>query len=211
MFDKCPRQYEHAYIDRLPRGSSPALERGLAIHKKAENYVNGIIKSLPDELKNFKKEFNELRKIYKRKEGFTEPDVSLNSLWKLSNKDDTDYLIAFIDFVFFDPSGESAIVIDYKTGKKYPGHRDQAHVYAMAALCIEPNLKQVDVEFWYLDDASEENVQKWAWKRSDLDRMKTIWIKRIDKMHKCKEFEMKPTRLCGWCSYNKKKGGPCEH
>lgn len=207
MFHRCQAQYDYAYIQRLPRhGTSAALERGLAIHKKAEEFVKGNITGMPDELAKFAKEFKVLRKEYKAGNGFTEIDVSIDSNWQRSNMRETDYLIGFADFVHFEE--EAVTIIDYKTGRQYPSHRDQAHVYAMACMCSDEDIQEAQVEFWYLDHSK---TQSWNWPRKQLEQMKTVWKKRVDKMINCKNYEARPNNLCKWCDYSASKGGPCEH
>lgn len=206
MFDKCAFQYHCAYIKRLPRlPASPALIRGLKIHKLAENFVLGKIRKLPKELTKFATEFNALKKICKAKKGFTEPDICMDSSWQPSSLKESDYFLGFIDFVSFGKGGITT-VIDYKTGRKYPGHRDQAHVYAMVTMAFDSSIKVVDVEFWYIDSGETAH---WVWGREDFEAMKKVWISRIGKMHNCKDFLATPNQFCKWCSYNMKNGGPC--
>lgn len=206
-YDKCPAQYYYQSIKRLPRETSPALERGKDIHAKAERFVMGEIRGIPNELANFYNEFNALKRFFKKGEGFTEIDLSLDSSWQPSSMKETDYFIGFADYVHF-PQSNVATVIDYKTGKLYPGHRDQGHCYGMASLLRDENLARVDVEFWYLDYGT---TQKWSWDRSQLEQMKALWARRVEKMHNEKRFEAKPSPLCKWCTYRASNGGPCRH
>jgi len=208
MFDKCQLQYFYAYIKKLPRDmSSPALKRGLKIHKLAEDFVLGKISKLPKELRHFAGEFKALKTSCKKGQGFTEPDVSMDSRWVRSELFESDYFLGFIDYIHFNNDG-SVTVIDYKTGRQYPGHRDQAHVYAMVSMALEPNITKVDVEFWYLDSGQ---TREWQWGRKDFETMKKIWVSRIGKMHDCKDFQAMPNKFCKWCSYNIASGGPCKY
>ena len=57
-YHDCPAQYEWDYLLHPGKKiSSPAMERGLDIHKKAENFVNGKITGMPNELGYFASEF----------------------------------------------------------------------------------------------------------------------------------------------------------
>lgn len=204
MFNACPAQYEWHYLFRKPRLPSPAMDRGIKIHKLAEDYVKGSIKRLPPELKRFANEFKILKAEYKKGIGFTEPDVSINSLLKRSNRMGTDWLIAFADFIHFD--NDTCTIIDYKTGRPYDKHRDQGHLYAMACLFSEPELKNIDVEFWYLDTGQTKDF---FWHRGNLENMLGIWEKRTEPMFTAKKFPKKRNKFCSSCARNKKNGGDC--
>lgn len=207
-YHDCPSMYEWRYILKKDKFvASPAMERGTMIHKKAENFVNGKINGLPKELKNFKKEFLSLRREYKKGNGFTEPDISMNRDHSPSTKFESDWFVGFADFAHF---SDELIVIDYKTGQKYPGHQDQGHAYSMALLAMNPNTKIINVEFWYLDDSNDEtNVREFIHKQSDLPRMEKLWGNRINKMYADKKFKKTPYMWCKSCSRNEKNGGDC--
>lgn len=212
MYHTCPSQYQWHYQLGHKRGSSYVLERGIAIHKKAENFVKGKITGLPSELKNFTTEFKTLRREYRRGRGRTEPDISMNRDRTASNRKDTDYFIGFADYAHCtyakDEINLSALaVIDYKTGRKYPGHKEQGCVYALVLLCLNPSVDQVAVEFWYLDSGE---VTEFTFYRKDLERLLAVWDRRINKMYADKVFEATPNQFCKWCARNTKNGGDCE-
>ena len=204
MYMKCPAQYEWFYVLKKPRSSSPALERGIDIHKKAENYVNGKIKGMPRELEKFSDEFKQLRKEFKKGVGFCEPDVSLNEDLTLSSKFKTNWFIGFLDFAHV---AKELTVIDYKTGKKYPDHMEQGHVYSMALLVLNPNYEKVNVEFWYLDSGE---TTEFTYYQKDLKKMLRAWKARVDRMYADKTFKATPHKFCGWCDRNIKNGGDCK-
>jgi len=208
MYMKCPAQYEWFYVLKNKRSSSRALERGIDIHKKAENFVNGAITSLPNELGYFASEFKALRKEFKKGVGFCEPDVSLNQDLTLSSKFKTDWFIGFLDFAHV---VDELTVIDYKTGKQYPEHMEQGHVYSMALLILNPDKDKVNVEFWYLDDSDPEtNVETFEYHQKDLPKMLKAWTARVNRMYADKTFKATPHKFCNWCDRNKKKGGNCD-
>lgn len=204
-YNTCPAQYEWDYVLRLgKRVTSPAMERGLDIHKKAENFVNGKIKGLPNELKKFATEFKVLKREYKKGKGYTEPDISMNYNRTASNKKDTNYFIGFADYAHIT---DSLTVIDYKTGRKYPGHKEQGCIYSLVLLCLNPKIDEVTVEFWYLDSGE---VTEFAYHRKDLERLLAVWDRRINKMYNDKVFEKTPHQYCKSCNRNKRNGGDCD-
>lgn len=205
MYNSCPSQYEWHYILKKPRRSMPQAERGIDIHRKAEYYVKGEITKIPDELLHFKDEFNYLKKEFKAERGFTELDVSYNSLYLPTTMKVSDNYMGFIDYLHFD--NNQCTVIDYKTGKHYDSHREQAHSYANACFILEPQLGLVDVEFWYLDYGF---TKSFVWKNSEKSKMNKVWIARISRMEKDKTFKKCPNKFCGNCARNKKHGGDCD-
>ena len=68
QYEKCPRQYKYARIDKLPQPESHALERGNILHAKAEQFVKGNIKGMPKELSSFQNELKELKRLCADKE-----------------------------------------------------------------------------------------------------------------------------------------------
>ncbi len=204
-YNKCPASYEWTYKFKKPRTTSPALDRGLDIHKKAENYVNGIIKSMPKELLKFESEFKYLKRDYKKGNGKTEPDISVNLNGSQATMRTTDYFIGFGDYLSF--SDNCIDCIDYKTGRMYPEHRDQGHAYSTSLLTLNPKIETVNVEFWYLDKG---DVTEFNYSQSDLPRMKRLWANRIDKMYADTKFKNTPHKFCGWCNRHVKNGGDCK-
>ena len=208
MYHQCPAQYEWHYILKHKRGRAPAMDRGIDIHKKAEGYVDGTIIGMPDALKNFKSEFMHIRREYKKGKGFTEPDISLTAKLEASTKFETDWFIGFADYAHF---STDLTVIDYKTGRKYPGHRDQGHAYSTALLCLNPTVQNITVEFWYLDMADpDKNVTTFEYDQTQRAYMLNLWRNRINKMYADKVFEMTPHKYCKSCARNKRNGGDCD-
>lgn len=79
LYEQCPLKYYHEKVAKSgTKTSSPALERGLAIHAKAEHYLLGDITGIPKELQKFGKEFATLRK-HKAK---AEEEWTLDKHWQ---------------------------------------------------------------------------------------------------------------------------------
>ena len=204
MYAKCPAQYEWFYRLKMPRESSPALERGLDIHAKAENYVNGLITSMPKELEKFAAEFKALKREYKKGDGFCEPDISTNKDGSSAKMKTTDYFIGFADYFHRPSKLHELTVIDYKTGRQYPEHKSQGHAYSTFLLQQNPNYDSVHVEFWYLDSGE---VTEFDFTQEQLPDMLALWERRINKMYADKDFKPTPHKFCNWCG--KKKAGKC--
>ena len=95
VYRKCPRQFRYKFIDKLPCPDNYSSSRGSMIHAKAEQFVNGKIKGMPDELKQFNHEFREIKRL----QASTELDLSVTKAWQPSFSMDWNnvWCRAFID------------------------------------------------------------------------------------------------------------------
>lgn len=215
-FEQCRYRYRLKHIDKVPEEKHEAADRGTAIHQMAEDFVGGKIRSLPTELLKFDDDFLALRARY------TEKRVSLEGEWGFDRQwEPTVYKTAWLrmkaDAVAFDRAKDptEAIVIDYKTGKKWGNeikHGEQVQLYALATAIRQPTVKKITVELWYLDkDDLTNNVYTREQAISFIkpfDRRASL----IDKAHETGQFPANPNAFsCQWCPYGPNKGKQCEH
>ena len=64
VYETCPYRSYIQKVKKVYEDAGPAAERGSRIHKLAEDYVQTKIDELPDELKKFAAQFEDLRKLY---------------------------------------------------------------------------------------------------------------------------------------------------
>ena len=208
-FEKCPYSAKLKFIDKLPQESAPAAERGTAIHQLAEDFVNGTIKTLPPELSKFKDEFLALRARY------LEGKVSLEGDWGFTLDWETcDFKEAWLRMKLdarVRTSPTEAVVIDYKTGKRYGNelkHGEQTVLYGLAEVLREPEVEEVTVELWYLDI---DELISTKYTREAILRYLPQFEKRGLKVTTATQFPPNPNIFsCKWCSYGPAKGGQCE-
>jgi hypothetical protein len=208
-FEACPLRFKLKHVDRVPEEKSPAADRGTAIHQLAEDYTNGKLKTLAPELRHFKDEFEILRREYKAKA------VSLEGEWGFANNwEQHDYRTAWLrmkaDAVMHKQLSHEAIVIDFKTGKKFGNeikHGEQVQLYALATAIREPWIKNITVELWYLDlDDMTQNT----YTRTQAMSFIPGFEKRANKIFTCKSFEPRANIFtCKCCAYGPSKGGQC--
>lgn len=208
-FEQCPYRVKLKHVDCIPEEKSPAADRGTAIHQMAEDFVRGKGRLVPSELIKFHDEFLVLRREFKAK------NVSLEGEWGL-DKDwlPCDYKKAWLrmkaDAVFF-MSDTKAIVIDYKTGKRFGNelkHGEQVQLYAIAAFILYPKLEEITVELWYLDI---DELHSMTYTRMQALRYVQSYDKRFIKLTTAKDFPANPNVFtCKWCAYGPNKGRQCE-
>ena len=139
VFESCKYRAKLAFVDKekepprakLPEGGEYPDERGSRIHDECEQFVLGE-GEFTEGMRHFKPEFNKLRQECK------DGKVVVENMW--CYKDDWTY---FSPHVFWDPdirfriktdatvftSDTSALIIDYKTGKRYNNEVKKEHCY----------------------------------------------------------------------------------
>lgn len=216
-FETCPYQAKLAYVDKIPepdRGPPPKgltewhNDRGSRIHDSAEHFVRGNEKTLVPELENFRAEYLNLRKRFTR-----DPDsVVMEDMWYFDRDwvplpDTTEpwspdiYMRVKLDaLVFLSPT--DAVVIDYKTGKRFRNeikHAEQCQLYQLAAFLRYPKLQHITTELWYLDI---DEVYTMKFRRDQGLRFFRNWEQRMINMTTETEFPARPsTHTCFFCPY----------
>lgn len=214
-YRQCPRKFKYKYIDRLKEEKSDALARGSEIHDLAASYIRGKLRQLPKELKAFTIEFKALRAQYKKEPFIVEDSWAYKQDWSIVEWFDADaWLRVKLDCAR--PIAPKVLsIVDFKTGKFRPSpqYTEQLELYALAALArfsdvtaVHPQLVYLDAEVVY--PADRETLK---FTQHDVDRLKALWHTRIRTMFSDGTYIPNKSVLCGWCSFRKAKGGPCEH
>jgi len=208
-FEKCPYSAKLKFIDKIPQEANPAADRGTSIHQLAEDFVRGTIKKLPTELSKFKDEFLVLRTLYKKKKVSLEGDWGFTDEWVPCEFKEA-WLRMKLD-ARVRLNVEQAVVIDYKTGKRYGNevkHGEQTILYGLAEILREPKVQEVTVELWYLDI---DELISTKYTRKNILRYLPQFEKRGLAITTATDFPPNPSLfVCKWCSFSPAKGGQCE-
>lgn len=198
LYDQCPAKYKFKYIDKLPEDPpGPAVARGLEIHKMAEDYVNGTCQEFNPIFSYFEKGLDRLKNLYSFGNGFTEKRI------EISNRDWAYSLQGIIDYQYINEDSNECTIIDYKTGNIYQDHADQGEFYCLLATLKDSTLESISSEFWYID---KNKILIFDFNPIGmLDK----WLNRFDSLHNDTEYDYKENQYCKYCSYSKKRGGPC--
>lgn len=219
VFEPCPKRAELAYVDRIPEPPRPlppgktehANDRGTRIHEAAEMYVRGGVE-LIQELEAFREELDELREMQAAGKVSLEGEWAFDRAWsKVHWKSWDAWCRIKCDAVAW-LSDESAVVIDYKSGKRYGNeakHHEQMQLYQLAAFLRYPQLQEVTVELWYTD--INDLVDR-TYRRDQGLRFLLSWDKRGERMTTAEEFPAKPSqRTCKFCPYKPTEKGGTGH
>jgi len=155
------------------------------------------------ELLNFKDELEHLKSLYTDGVVETEQLWTFDDTWTPSDPDDYPniWLRVICDgLVFLDD--ETAVVIDYKTGKRVRNevkHAQQGQLYMLSTFIRYPKLQTITVEFWYLD---QDEMYQMTYTREQGMRFFKLWNDKMLKMTSDVTFEAKPsTYTCRFCPF----------
>jgi hypothetical protein len=206
-FESCPYAVFLGKVKKMPSPSGPAAERGTQIHEHIEKYIEGEHTDVIKEMKTFIKLIDHLRDGY----GTTveiEGDWAFTRNWITTGWSDDNSWARFKLDALDHQSPTSAMVIDWKTGRKFGNemkHNQQGMGYAIAAFERYPELEYVDVKFVYLDQNDE---LRGSYTRQQAALLKPGLEHRADIMTTTVEFEPKPSfHACRWCAHGKIQEG----
>lgn len=217
-FEQCKLRAKLKYIDRIPEPARPlppgktehANDRGTRIHDAAERFVRGGVELIP-ELKAFGTEFHDLRNKYEHGMVSLEGEWAINKNWEPVAWGDRDAWARIKLDAFVRLSPTHAVVIDYKTGKKFGNeikHAEQTQLYQLAAFLRYPELETIDVELWYTD---QDDLTHMKYTRSQGMRFFQNFNQRGIAMTSAEEFPPNPNVFaCKWCPYGPRGTGDCD-
>lgn len=220
-YKQCPFKAKLKHVDKLKEPGNDAMQRGNDIHKLAEDYIKGFIKKLPVELKHFKADVDQLKKMAKSKISLVtiEESWTFTEDWKTKTRFD-DWANAWVrikvDAAHF-VNDDILIVTDWKTGKfreeMNADYVEQLELYALAAFFHYPHINQVWPRLVYLDVPMvypPPHSPIIFTREKDFERLAKMWYKRILPMLNDTKFPIRPNDKCKWCHFRKSNGGPCK-
>ena len=215
-YQQCPAKFKYKHIDKLSDPPGPAMARGVEMHKLAEDYFNAARK--PRKPPAGFERFAHLLSHWRGKKTQAEKEVVLGKNWSAIGNVKASrlwfhpeaWLRVKMDVYRRADAGATATIADWKTGKRYSAHNEQAELYGLAALVASPELNEAVVHMCYVDQKVDNHSVKAVF-REDVPELVERWSAKIAPMFNDTKFAMKPGPLCGWCAYSRAKGGPCAH
>lgn len=221
-FEACRFRAKLKYIDRIPepdRGPPPPgktewpNDRGTRIHTEVEHFVTGQSKKLTPDLKNFAPELDKVRALYKKRQVEAEAMWCFTQDWEPTH--DRDFAnIRFrikTDLTVFVEDQTQAIVIDWKTGKRFGNevkHAQQLQLYALGVALKFPNVQHITAELWY-GDLNE--LHDMSATRDQALRFFKNWNDRNTRMMEADKFPPNPNREnCRYCPFAHWGTGHCD-
>jgi hypothetical protein len=196
-YEQCALQFYAERTKQVSSQESFALADGDRVHQLAEGFLLGRIEGVPPDLRQFEKEFKTLKSLGAHAEEIFVLDKNWERVdgWRHTDA----RLRAKID------TRVDSMVADFKTGRKYDSHEDQADLYSTIVFQAIPDLNDIDFEFWYLKNG---DVSQFTFSRDQQSERLEKWQHRADIL--MSETEWKPTKneYCKYCSVKKEHG--CE-
>ena len=217
-FEQCKLRAKLKYIDRIPEPERPlphgktehANDRGTRIHDAAERYIRGGVELIP-ELQKFAVELGDLRKKFAHGMVSLEGEWAVDKDWNPVAWSSSDVWARIKLDAFVRLSKTHAVVIDYKTGKKWGNeikHAEQTQLYQLAAFLKYPELEIIDVELWYTD---QDDLTHTKYTRAQGMRFFKNFNDRGNAMTNATDFPPSPNIFaCKWCPYGPKGTGDCD-
>lgn len=208
-FSVCLEKVQRIQMAELP---NPAFIKGDRVHKSAENFVRAPkAPPLEPELAHLKPMLTVLRKAKAK----VELEWAFNREWKPTSWFARDTWLRIKTDVCQDSAAPPLVnIIDYKTGKVYPDHKQQRSLYALGGLLLVKlgllaggsTKTKLTAQHVYVDTKQEATEQ---FTMKNLEPLQREWLARTDEMLKDTEFKAIEGRHCGWCKFRKSAGGPC--
>jgi hypothetical protein len=207
-YTQCPLKFKLTAIDKLKEPGSVAMDRGAAIHKEAEWYLNGLTAEIPESLKLMTEEFEVIKGLGAK----AELEVTFTKDWGITGWFDADAWCRIkIDAMVLDK--DTIRIIDFKTGKFRPNENDayeaQLELYALAALTLYPDVDHVSAELWFLDSGDLIGTKHGSYSHKDVPELRTKWETKVTPMFVDTMFAPRLNQYCKWCHFRKENGGPC--
>lgn len=214
-FEKCAFSAKLKYLDKIPEPERPlppgkkehANDRGSRIHDAAEHYVDGTGPMIAEH-KKFEDHFLKLRNLYAAGDVELEGEWAMGEDWEITAWKGGWLRLKLDALVHVNPY--EAVVIDYKTGKKFGNevsHAQQLQLYALVTFLRFPELEEVTAELWYLD---VDDITTQRFTRDQALRFKASFDKRGRKLTTATAFPPNPNKFtCQWCLYGPEHSGHC--
>lgn len=212
-YRSCPYQARLRYLEHAPeppKAADDPRDRGIRIHKAAEDFVLGTTDVLPKELVHFEGNLAELRDVHESGNAAVrlEHEYLLDSTWRMTEDKEQRWLKFIPDVHVVAPSLH--LIIDYKSGRKYGNevkHYQQMELYAIGDWIVAPSDIVRTAELWYVDqkditthEFTPEHLEK---ARAKLDEEVTHMM--ADKIHAPRPNKMN----CRYCPFSPRGTGAC--
>lgn len=210
VWKKCPHQYEGLKILKLPDPPSQALLDGRVFHDEVAHYITGQSGTLPQRPihKRILPIVEELRTV---EDKTVEMQWAHTNTWKPTawfsrNPLKATWLRVVLDVGIAYPD-HTAIVGDWKTGKRYDDNDEQMELFSLSTFAMWPHVQEVETRLWYVDNGHEEPA---VFKKAEEAALRAKWEGRAREMLSDREWKPKPNAMCRFCVRSREAGGDCK-
>lgn len=201
LYQQCPAKYKFQRIDKIPvppRDTS-AMDRGTRLHKEVEDYLEGGLPVLSDELKHMYPILDSFRARRAR------PEVKFMLDRDFNPVEEDAFFVGYIDIVIIE--GTTAEAIDSKTGK-IRDYSSQLEFYGNAILSTHPEVEEVTGKAMFLDHKGKMSPKVLV-DRDSMELVREDIIEVVECVETDAVWSPNPSYLCRYCDYSKDNGGCC--
>lgn len=193
LYKKCPKKWHNAYVLGNREPSGPAAERGVMLHELLENFFKDLA-PYPTGNSCLSK-WDPYMKDLKAQGLIAEGEVAVREDWSPTSFDDpTAWARGKVD-------GELEAIYDWKSGKIYDDHEDQALMYTAMR-------DKRQAFFVYLD--IPHHIQEWNYSDGQIQDARGKIDEEIRIIRLDEEWLPTPSQKeCGWCKLSWRNGGTC--
>ena len=222
-YSQCPAKWKYKNVDKLPGSPpGPAAARGLDMHDRCENFINGTIDEemllAGDPDKRFgdkkaapiKEEYLPVLVQFRdhpNGDRYTEHRLGFDSEWYLSGGlSKTAWCVGVLDAA---RCHDKVLHIgEWKSGQPKDTHSEQRKLYALFGLRKWIHVEEVRVTTYYMEGTAPP--QRLVVKPTAEEKLRELWGQRAHQMQKDQICAPRPSMGCRWCDYSRDKGGPCK-
>lgn len=215
VFESCPLRFKFKYIDRVPelppKPDNP-MERGNREHKLLEDFVTGRRDNIRGCEGRATEDFLPLlqtgRELVAAEQGTAEQNWFFDTDWTPTTRDNV-WLWLKLDLFVHD--NDTAVIVDYKTGKsvyKAVEHAQQLQLYAPCVALKFPEIRTIHTELWYLD---EGHVKHNSFSHEEALGLIRRYDDRVQTLYNTRLFRANPSKMnCRYCPFGPNVGtGHC--
>ena len=199
MYENCPKRYYHQRITKEVKDSpGTATVYGERVHKQLEDYLKDPEVGLPVETVALTPLCNTFTTAAIGGVLLVEQEYTLNADLQPTGWWDADAWLRFkLDVLIVRDNG-TAIVADWKTGKRRPDF-DQLEMFALAVFSFWPDVTKAKSMFvWTAENAVDHETYRREHKDAMWARLLTR-IERVEKSVESRNWPAKPSGLCRFC------------
>ena len=195
-FINCPRQYhEVKVLQRYVKKVTQQMQYGTEVHKALEDYARDRTE-LPKFYKKFQPQVDALLEI--PGDRYLEYKMALDDALKPCGFDTPEYWVrGIVDLMIV--SGDTAFIIDYKTGSnKYPDPK-QLKLMALMTFAHFPNVNYIKAGLLFV--AYNTFIPE-EYRRDDIQMLWNAFkwdLERLNISARDNNWPANPTALCRWC------------
>ena len=204
MYENCPKRYYHQRITKEVKDTpGTATVYGERVHKQLEEYLKAPATGLPEESVALQPLCDTLRQQAKDGGMFlVEEEYTLTANITPTSWFAEDAWLRFKLDVLIIRNNNTAVVVDWKTGKRRPDF-DQLEMFALAVFAHWPAVRKVKSMFiWTKENAIDQETYRIEHK----DQMWTRLMTRINRVEKSLETDVWPAKPSGLCKFCPCKG-----